>query len=813
MRSILLPLALLLLPLTVAVAATPPAAFESRGIGGGGALFAPAWSPHAPGELFLACDMGELFHSVDTGATWAPVDFRELRANRLSQAQFTSSASHLYVLWSDFVSGGYVPYVSTDAGTTWSPLAVDPTGGGAFGLLADPTSTTRLLVSSYDTVYVSLDGGASFTPVHTDSSGGVGVYLAGAVFDGNDIHVGTNRGLLRSTDGGVSFAMEPLPGIPAGETLSSFAGAVVGGTTRFVAVTVVGSSYPGISGDSFTDYAGVYTLDLGGAWQPRGAAVVGGMPFFAAMARNDVDTMYLAGGGGGAGFHPTVWKSTDAGVSWQQVFDTVGNANIATGWCGDGGDRGWGYAEWAWGFAVSPLDSARVAISDFGFVHTTSDGGVSWSQGYVDAADANPAGASTPPRQSYRTSGLENTTSYYLAFSDADHLVAGFCDIRGIRSTDGGESWSFDSTGHDQNSMYEIVRDPTTGTLYAATSTVHDIYQSTYLRDSRLDGGGGRVLFSQDHGATWQELHDFGRPVICLALDPTTPNRLYASVIHSGTGAVHVSDDIQLGAASTWAPLAAPPRTEGHPFDVAVLDDGTLVVSYSARRTAAGAFTDSSGVFVSTNGGTSWVDRSDPAMAYWTKDVVIDPHDPTESTWYVGVWSAWGATLPGRPAPQGVGGLYRTTDRGLTWQRVFDGASRVTSCAIDPSDPDVAYVTTEASGLWFTDDLAAATPTFTAVASYPFSQPERVYWNPFDPTEIWVTSFGNGLRVGSLGVATSGCGDCTGDGLVSILDAFAPPSTRPESQPSPIPTTVAATSMARSGARPSRRPPSTSSTP
>ena len=54
-----------------------------------------------------------------------------------------------------------------------------------------------------------------------------------------------------------------------------------------------------------------------------------------------------------------------------------------------------------------------------------------------------------------------------------------------------------------------------------------------------------------------------------------------------------------------------------------------------------------------------------------------------------------------------------------------------------------------------------------------FRQPERVYYNPFDPTEVWVTSFGNGLRVGSLGIPAAGCGDCNGDMFVTILDVLA----------------------------------------
>src|SRR5688572_7669477 len=83
---------------------------------------------------------------------------------------------------------------------------------------------------------------------------------------------------------------------------------------------------------------------------------------------------------------------------------------------------------------------------------------------------------------------------------------------------------------------------------------------------------------------------------------------------------------------------------------------------YSARRAGSPlAFTASSGVFVSTNGGQSWQDRSHNGMRYWTKDVVIDPHDPNQNTWYAAVFSGWGG------APNGLGGLYRTTNRGVNW--------------------------------------------------------------------------------------------------------------------------------------------------
>jgi hypothetical protein len=46
--------------------------------------------------------------------------------------------------------------------------------------------------------------------------------------------------------------------------------------------------------------------------------------------------------------------------------------------------------------------------------------------------------------------------------------------------------------------------------------------------------------------------------------------------------------------------------------------------------------------------------------------------------------------------------------------------------------------------------MNTTTPTWTLVNSYNFRQPERVYFNPYNQYEMWVTSFGNGMKVTTL---------------------------------------------------------------
>jgi hypothetical protein len=289
--------------------------------------------------------------------------------------------------------------------------------------------------------------------------------------------------------------------------------------------------------------------------------------------------------------------------------------------------------------------------------------------------------------------------------------------------------------------MYRIVKDRVRQTWYAAVSSVHDLYQSTHLQDTKINSGSGAVLYTTDKGYSWITLHDFGAPVVWVSADPAHTNTLYVSVAHSVNGGIYMTDNLQNRENATWQKLPAPPRTEGHPFNILTTDDGTLIATYSGRRDAGGLFTPSSGIFVSTNGGVSWIDRSDPAMHYWTKDVVIDPHDGTQNTWYAGVFSGWGG------ASNGLGGLYKTTDRGVSWTRIHT-ADRVTSCAFHPTIASEMYFTTEQNGLYVTQNAQAAIPNFTQVTTYPFRQPERVFYDPYKSSEIWVSSFGNGMRMG-----------------------------------------------------------------
>ncbi len=729
-----------------------PTTWNPRGVGGGGAFFSPSINPANTNEYFIATDMSELFHSTDFGQSYSHVHFTQFQAGHNSKVCYTSTANLLYSI--AYVNDVATPVKSTDGGITWNALAGNPDpNNDSWTIDVDYANPLRVVLSLYDQIYFSNDGGTTFSSFHTCLNNGAGNVVGGVFFDGNTIYVGTNDGVLVSTNAGVTWSTATITGLPANEQIWSFTAAKVGNTTRFFCLTADASNvYVGVQGSDYWGFfLNVYKCDYGvNNWTAASTGITlnTDFPMFIKMAANDINTVYVAGSNSNS--EPNIMKTTNAGGQWNHVFNTANNQNIITGWSGQGGDRGWSYGECPFGFDVASTNSNVVLFGDYGFAHKTNDGGTTWQQAYVNVTDQHPANAATPTHQNYHSIGLENTSCWQVNWSDANNMWACYTDIQGIRSTDGGNSWSFNYTGHNGNTSYRIVK-AANGTLFMATSNIHDMYQTTRLQDAQLDAAdaNGKLLYSTDNGLTWTLLHSFGHPVFWIALDPNNPNRAYASVIHynngAGIGGVYRCDDLNNLASSTWTVTPTPAGTEKHPGSLNVLNDGKLVASFSGRRNSSGTFTASSGIFIYDPTANSWTNVSDPGMNYYTKDVVIDPNDATQNTWYACVWSGWGGP------PNGLGGLYKTTNRGTSWIKLTGSTlDRVESCTFNPNNANEIYLTTETQGLWMSSNINSASPSFSLVNSYSFRQPERIFFNPYNLNEMWVSSFGNGMEVGLL---------------------------------------------------------------
>jgi photosystem II stability/assembly factor-like uncharacterized protein len=199
----------------------------------------------------------------------------------------------------------------------------------------------------------------------------------------------------------------------------------------------------------------------------------------------------------------------------------------------------------------------------------------------------------------------------------------------------------------------------------------------------------GGVLKSVDGGAHWSNV---GSPasgllanwIQAIAIGPATrrdPQTIYAGTRGTNAG-VYVSTD---GGAS-WLPRNSGLGSTPNPFVQ------TLAVSPAGPQTIYCAI-DGEGVFRSRNAGGRWTDvnRGLPSPASIAA-LAVDPR--SERDVYAAVRDH---------------GVYKTTNSGARWSAVNTGLTdlRVTNIAIDPSAPDTVYVTT-ASGVFKSEDGGAS---------------------------------------------------------------------------------------------------------
>src|SRR5262249_31636497 len=155
-----------------------PTQWQSRGPGGGGAVFSPSYSPFNSSELYVASDMSDVFHSTNIGAAWSILSFKQIQGNRTTQVQFTSNPNILYSLDYSPLPGDLEaqrPTRSADGGATWTPVAGWSSSNLAYFALADPNSTTNLIASDYDSLYFSSNSGGSFATRYTAPNDGQGL--------------------------------------------------------------------------------------------------------------------------------------------------------------------------------------------------------------------------------------------------------------------------------------------------------------------------------------------------------------------------------------------------------------------------------------------------------------------------------------------------------------------------------------------------------------------------------------------------------------------------------------------------------------
>jgi photosystem II stability/assembly factor-like uncharacterized protein len=147
----------------------------------------------------------------------------------------------------------------------------------------------------------------------------------------------------------------------------------------------------------------------------------------------------------------------------------------------------------------------------------------------------------------------------------------------------------------------------------------------------------------------------------------------------------------------------------------------------------------------SSDAGEHWSDVTAKIALRWPTGFAVDPRDP--DVIYIAA-----ATPPGFPQ----GGLYKTSDGGITWKHIVtdadlakSGGQSYSHCmfvTLHPDNPDYVYLSTGAHGLWLSKD---AGQNWSRFEQLPFHSITRVSFDPNDRKIMYVGTFGGGIWRGS----------------------------------------------------------------
>ena len=554
-----------------------------------------------------------------------------------------------------YADSGIGVFVSVDTGATWTKRS-DKSDVLAFAV--DPTNPSIVWAGcgkiggsdGASGLWKSTDGAASWTLLRVTPTGSSFQFPTYAVAIDpvvqSTVYAGTSVGLYRTTDGGATWTAL-TNGFPP--------------LTNIFALGIAPSSHSTIyAGSAYGGGIGVFkSTDSGASWTPLRAGFSNTDVRTLVVDPTDANVVYRSD------YSVGISKTTDGGAHWTLVLPV--RAVVA--------------------FAIDPTAPGTVyacletdSQSVKGGLLKTSDGGVTWA--HIDSgldglvvrtlaidprspsrlyAGTTPNLIVAPPRPVYSGVFLSSDGGVTWGPSSQHFALAGFSTVAldprmpstifldSLRSTDGGITW--EPLGISANFFVFDPRNPLT------------VYAGPPLRKST------------DGGATWAPptLVGLGALVLGLGIDPATPSTFYAV---SSNGVFSKSVDAGLTWTSTVFTSPVVPS-----FAVDPVRPGTLYVGTAT------------GLLESRDGGESFFRFAGP----WTPvGLRVAAADPTTGAVYV-------------DAGRSGGGVFRTTDGGVTWSRaaVFDDTG-LYSIAVDSSS-GVLYAATAVAVLRSTDHGASWT--------------------------------------------------------------------------------------------------------
>ncbi|CAI8350231.1 MAG: Xyloglucanase [Owenweeksia sp. TMED14] len=607
-------------------------------------------------------------------------------------------------------SGGL--WVSYNDGSTWQTFTDDLTNIGVSDLAIDPNNPDTMYLATGDR-----DAGDTYSfGLMKSTDGGVTWGTTGLSYsltqfkritrvlvhpkNSSIIIAATRDGMFQSTDYGVTFSLKQSGPFNSLSMISSGSDTLFAGTT----------------GSSATVYR---STNGGSSW----TLVNSGLPTSGinrvevAVSPSSPNKIYAVYGASNSGYYG-LYSSSNYGTTWTQKSTSP---NIL-GWEVNGSGSG-GQSWYDLTLAVDPLNSNTIYVGGVNIWKSTN-GGTSWAiNGHWYGAQGKP-------------------------YVHADHHHAGFrpnsselyvgTDGGVYKSINGGSSWTALNNGMNITQYYKISQSQTDTTLIIGGSQDNGTHLKTSPTNwNRVFGGDG-----MDNG-----------------VDPNTNNTLYASIYYGeffkstngGSNFSSINSNLSPSGTGNWVtPFKCDPTTSNTIYagfkniwkstNAGITWSGPSTNIYANSNVDEFEIAPSNSnyiyalidrrIFLSTNGGSSWNDKSNNgnlSPQYNILGVDIDETDPNHI-----VISCSGYNNSNK--------VFESTNAGTSWTNISSGLPSVPAQCIQFEDgaSNGIYVGTDI-GVFFRDASTSGWVSFNE------NLPNVII------NDIELMSTNNILRIGTYG--------------------------------------------------------------